>query len=226
MVGVTYFPGSCPIRDLIGAGLSGKSDHFLPWLRSTQGVVREVGVYANCNAGVHQWLLGVLSNSLILLTKSKTRDRDGQIPVTTYSFFNLVGREVLVSSGLEIMDAYCPNLSRFIWRGMCGCVRGNQLGRGQLVLWSLSCFPRPREGMSKRPTPGYASCLVLFLNCARVRIIIWRCRTSHEYSFPSTPGVGYLRVVGSGKFYLCAVLCRVEVQEYCRGNKFLSIFMP
>ena len=52
MVGVTYFPGSCLIRDLIGAGLSGKSDHFLPWLRSTQGVVREVGIYADFDAGV------------------------------------------------------------------------------------------------------------------------------------------------------------------------------
>ena len=34
------------------SSLSGKSDHFLPWLRSTQGVVREVGIYADFNAGV------------------------------------------------------------------------------------------------------------------------------------------------------------------------------
>ena len=76
MVMLSRLPGSCYIRDFIGSILSGKSDHFLPWLRSIQGVARETGVcdYFNVEASgrfllvCFYWSLGVVNDSLFLVS--------------------------------------------------------------------------------------------------------------------------------------------------------------
>ena len=73
MVMLSCFPGSCYLGDFIGSILGGKSDHFLPWLRSIQGAAGEAGIRDDYNVEIADrfllvcvhWSLSVADTSLL-----------------------------------------------------------------------------------------------------------------------------------------------------------------